>query len=155
MRLRAAVRRAAGALSLALAVAAFGWSSTVVGAEISVEPGAGKLAAALAASAPGDVLRLEAGDHQGGVTVDKSLTVAGRAGARIVGSGKGHVMLLDAPDIRIEGLIITGSGLKLESEDSGIFVTERATGAVVANNRLEDNLIGVYLKGPTDAAICA
>jgi nitrous oxidase accessory protein len=62
-------------------------------------------------------------------------------------------MLLDAPDIRIEGLIITGSGLKLESEDSGIFVTERATGAMVANNRLEDNLIGVYLKGPTDAQV--
>jgi nitrous oxidase accessory protein len=32
-------------------------------------------------------------------------------------------------------------------------VTERATGAVVADNRLEDNLIGVYLKGPTDAQV--
>jgi nitrous oxidase accessory protein len=153
MRLRAAVRRAAGALALALAVASVGWSSAVVGAEIPVEPGGGRLAAAVAAAAPGDVLRLEAGDHRGGLTIGKSLTVAGLEGARIVGNGSGHAIVLDAPSIRIEGVTVTGSGLKLESEDSGIFVTERATGAVVADNRLEDNLIGVYLKGPTDAQV--
>ena len=74
---------------------------------------------------------LGAGDHQGGVIVDKGLTPSpARPGARIVGRGEGHVVILDAPGgQRSTGLTITGSGLKLETEDSGVFVTERATGA--------------------------
>ena len=48
---------------------------------------------------------------------------------------------------------ITGSGLKLESEDAGVFVTARAEGATVANNRIVGNLIGVYLKGSRGAVV--
>jgi nitrous oxidase accessory protein len=43
--------------------------------------------------------------------------------------------------------------LKLETEDSAIFVTERATAARIEGNRLQDNLIGVYLKGAPDALV--
>ena len=48
----------------------------------------------------------------------------------------------------LRGLTVTGSGRDLSVEDSGIFVTARAAGAVIEDNRLEGNLIGVNLKGP-------
>ena len=144
--------RLAGAIVLALAGLPFG-GVPADAAERLVAPGEDHLAVALAAASPGDVLRLESGIHQGSLTVDKSVTIRGDTGAWIVGSGEGHVLKLDAPGIVLQGLTVTGSGLKLETEDSGVFVTERATGAVVRDNRLEDNLIGVYLKGPSDALV--
>ncbi len=123
--------------------------------ERPVEPGGSNLADTLAAAAPGDRLRLAAGDHAGGIVIDIPVSLVGEPGARLVGSGKGHVLLLDAPGILVSGLTITGSGLKLESEDSGIFVTKRAVGARIEGNRLDDNLIGVYLKGAKDALVKA
>ena len=53
----------------------------------------------------------------------------------------------------VRGLTVTGSGRDLSVEDSGIFVTARGAGAVIEDNRLEDNLIGVNLKGPTAAIV--
>ena len=122
-------------------------------AEMRVAPGGAALATALVRAAAGDRLILAVGDHEGGVVVDKRLTLEGEPGARIVGPGRGHVLTLDAPGITVTGLEITGSGLKLESEDSGVFVTARAVGARIEANRLEDNLIGVYLKGAVDAVV--
>ena len=122
-------------------------------AEQRVEPGDDNLARALAAAAPGDVLRLTPGDHRGGLVIGKTVSLLGEPGARILGPGRGHVVLLDAPQIELRGLAITGSGLKLETEDSAIFVTERASAAHIEGNHLQDNLIGVYLKGARDALV--
>ena len=43
----------------------------------------------------------------------------------------------------VRGLTVTGSGRDLAVEDSGIFVTARGDRAVIEDNRLEGNLIGV------------
>ena len=45
------------------------------------------------------------------------------------------------------GLEVRGSGRDLEAMDAGIFVERSAARAVVADNRLENNLYGVYLHG--------
>ena len=124
-----------------------------VAAERWVEPTGDALVRAVAAAEPGDILCLAPGDHPGGIVIDKAITVIGQPGARIVGPGQGRVVTLDAPGIVLSGLTITGSGLKLETEDSGVFVTKRATDARIEGNRFEDNLIGVYLKGATDAVV--
>jgi nitrous oxidase accessory protein len=128
-------------------------TAQAVAAERWVEPGGDNLARAVAAASPGDSLRLAPGRHLGGIVIGTSVSLLGEPGARIVGPGKGRVVTLDAPEIEIRGLVITGSGLKLESEDSGIFATERAIGARIEGNRLQDNLIGVYLKGARDAVV--
>lgn len=122
-------------------------------AEWAVEPASGNLASAIANASPGDVLRLLPGDHDGGIIVDKSLRLSGEPGSRLVGSGTGHVLVLDAPGIEVRGLEIAGSGLKLETEDSGVFATKKARDARVIDNRLNSNLIGVYLKGTEDALV--
>ena len=111
IRPRSVARTVLGWLLLGLAATA-----PAAGAERLVEPGGGALARALAAAAPGDSLRLAAGDHRGGLVIDRTLTLSGEPGARIVGPGHGRVLTLDAPDTVVTGLIITGSGLKLETE---------------------------------------
>ncbi len=138
---------------LATALLVLATSTHAAAGEVVVEPGGNHLAEALAAAAPGDRLRLLPGDHQGGVVVETPLALLGEPGARVVGSGKGHVLMLDAPKVEVRNLTITGSGLTLASEDSGIFATKQAIGALIEGNRLEDNLIGVYLKGSKDAVV--
>ena len=96
---------------------------------------------------------LAAGRHAGPIVVDRALTLEGEPGAVLDGGGAGRVVTIDAPQVVLRGLTVTGSGSDLAVEDSGIFVTARAAGAVIEDNRLEGNLIGVNLKGPKAAIV--
>ncbi len=140
---------AAGAIALLVSVQ----SPTAHAADILVEPGGGRLAEALAAAAPGDSLYLAAGEHLGPVVIDKPLTLSGADGAIVRGNGVGHAIMVSAPDVVVRGITVRGSGLKLETQDSGIFVDKSGDRALIEGNRIEDNLIGVYLSGPDDALV--
>jgi nitrous oxidase accessory protein len=142
-------RLAAGLLGLACLIA----NLPAMGATVTVAPEAGALADALARAGEGDTLVLAPGIHRGPVVIDKPVIVVGRSGAVVDGGGEGRVITVAAPDVTVRGLTITGSGAKLSTEDSGIFVTREGDGAVVEHNRLEENLIGVYLKGPENARV--
>ena len=120
-----------------------------------VSAGARPLQDVLEQVAPGDVLHLKAGVHSGPITIAKPVTIEGESGALIKGNGTGSVITLDAPDVTLRGLAVSGSGNLLETEDSAIFVTERGDRAVVTDNQIEGNLIGVYLKGPDQARVIA
>jgi len=63
------------------------------------------------------------------------------------GNGTGSVITVKAPDVTINGITVTGSGLLLETQDSGIFLSKEATNAKVLDNQILDNLIGVYVWG--------
>lgn len=130
-----------------------GRSGPVAAQRHHVLPGETALAAAVAAAASGDTVILGAGDHSGPVVIDRPLHLVGEAGARIVGNGKGRVVTVDAPDVSLTGITITGSGLTLASEDAGVYVTRRGLRAGIVDNTLVDNLIGVYLKGAADARV--
>lgn len=119
--------------------------------EVAAEPG--RLAAAIAAAAPGDRLLLAAGRHAGPIAIDRALTLEGGPGAVLDVGGVGRVVTVDAPQVVLRRLTITGSGSDLAAEDSGIFVTARSAGAVIEDNRLVGNLIGVNLKGPKNAIV--
>jgi len=129
-------------------------TTTSTGAvEREVPPGTGTLQQAIAAAEAGDILRLGRGTYLGHVIVDKPLALVGRAGTRLDGQGQGRVVTLTAPGSRLAGVTVTGSGDCLSCEDGAVYVSDRATGAVVEGNRLEGNLIGVNLKGPHDAVV--
>ena len=145
-------RRAAVA-GLMLAAALGLASGAAHAARWEVRPGPGALAAAIAAADPGDVLRLAPGVHEGGVTIDRPLTIEGNGQAIVDGGGAGRVLVVAAPDVAVRGLTIRGSGARLETEDSGVFVTKAGARARIENNRLERNLIGVFLKGPKEAVV--
>jgi len=119
-----------------------------------VQPGKGTLQIAIDTASDGDTLQLAAGTYTGSIDVHRSLTLSGTDdGTSIVdGEGSSHVILVSVPDVTISGLNIRHSGEVAEDENSGIFITDKGDRALIHNNHLQDNLIGVYLKGP-DAAV--
>ncbi len=127
--------------------------------EVGVPPvvaGSGQvvLREALRQAQDGDTLRLSPGVHRGPIIVSKSITLMGvTKGAVIRGSGAGSVVTVKAPDVLIEGLTVTGSGLLLESQDTGIFLSKKARNARVRKNRVLNNLIGIYVWGAKDALV--
>jgi len=120
-----------------------------------VPPGKGTLQSAIDAAKDGDSLLLAAGTYGGSVDVHRSLVVSGvDDGTSIVdGEGSSHVILVSAPDVTITRLNIRHSGEVAEDENSGIFITADADRALIQDNHLQDNLIGVYLKGPQSAVV--
>ena len=124
---------------------------TGLAAALPVEPG--QLRSALSTAAAGDTLLLASGTFRGPFVIDRSITLRGDERTIIDGGGEGTVITVSAPGVRLEKLIITGSGQRLATEDSGIFITAEGDGTTVAGNTLQGNLIGIYLKGPDDAVI--
>ena len=130
-------------------------ATAVHGREWQVQAGKGTLQSAIDAASDGDSLLLGAGTYSGSVDVHRSLVVSGTGdGASIVdGEGSSHVILVTAPDVTISGLNVRHSGEVAEDEDSGIFITAKGDRALIQANHLQDNLIGVYLKGPQAAVV--
>ncbi len=122
-------------------------------AEISVLPGSGTLANAIAGAKPGDVLILEPGRHQGPVVIDRPLALTGRDGAIIDASGQGTVVTIDAADVTIRDLTVTGSGQDSEALDAGIKILKQADRAVIENNQVLGNLHGIDVHGGRDAHV--
>lgn len=67
------------------------------------------------------------------------------------GLGSGNAITVNAPDAIVRGLEVRGSGDNMPDLNSGIFVAKTATGARVENNRLIDNLYGIYLHGAANS----
>lgn len=108
---------------------------------------------AVSRAAPGDTIRLAAGTFEGPIRIDRPLTLLGRAGSVIDAGGSGRVITVDAPDVVIRDITVRNSGSDLSVEDSGVFVTKQGDRALIAGNRIEHSLIGVYLKGPDHAIV--
>lgn len=127
-------------------------------AAATIEVAAGEsLAAAIERAAPGDTLRLSPGRYPGNVVVDKTLVIEGPEdrSAIVEGDGQGRTIWVRAPDVVIRRVTVRGSGLRLFDMHAGIFLDKTAHRALVEENALEDNLIGVYVWGPRDAMVRA
>ncbi|MGC1505338.1 MAG: nitrous oxide reductase family maturation protein NosD [Sulfitobacter sp.] len=123
------------------------------GAERHVPAGRGMLATAIAGATPGDVLVLQAGRHLGAVVIDRPLTLRGGHDAIIDGNGEGTVVTINAADVVIRNLTVTGSGQDSQATDAGIKILRKADRAVVENNRVLGNLHGVDVHGGRDALV--
>ncbi len=121
-------------------------------AEHQVSPGT-PLQPVIEAAASGDVIHLLAGQYMGPLTIDRTLSLIGEAGAVLVGPGTGSVVTVTAPDVHISGMEISGSGIDLPAMDSAILVLQSAPRADIRNNRLIDNLFGVYLHGAAGSIV--
>ena len=105
------------------------------------------------AAKPGAVLRLEPGLYKGPVLINKTITLIGGNGVAIEGTGEVSVMRVNAPDVRIEGLKITGSGDSHETIDAGISLGKKAHGAQVIDNQIIGNLYGVDIHGARNSRV--
>jgi nitrous oxidase accessory protein len=139
---------------LGLTVAALVFPGGYARAEtIAVPAGGDALRKAVAAAPAGTVLRLAAGIHAGPVTIERPLILDGEDGAVVQGTGEGKVITVSAPDVGIRHVTVRGSGASLFGMDSGIFLDKAAERAVVEDDRLDANLIGVYVWGAKDARV--
>jgi len=120
---------------------------------ITVPPGEGLLQAAVNAAKDGDTLQLQAGIYPGEVVIGNSVILQGVPGTVLDGLGEGDVLRVNAPDVVIRGMTLRNSGNSLDTDDSGVFVTYQGDRVLIEDNHLEDNLVGVYLKGPDDAVV--
>ena len=124
---------------------------------IQVKPGNGVLQTAIDSAQAGDTLLLASGTYSGSINIHRSITLMGNSdnthSSIIDGEGTSHVIMVSAPDVVIKGLSIQHSGTVLETEDSAIFITDKGDRTRVENNHLENNQIGVYLKGPEAAIV--
>lgn len=118
---------------------------------VPAEPGA--LARAIAGAAPGDVLVLAPGRHEGPVRLDQPVTLDGRGKALLEGDGTGSVITITGEDITVRGLEIRGSGSSHETIDSGVQLTRTAAKVLVEDNRLFGNLHGVDVHGAADSTV--
>jgi nitrous oxidase accessory protein len=109
--------------------------------------------AAVAAAAPGEVLELLPGLHRGPLRLDRPLVLEGRDGAILEAPGQGSVVTVLAPGAVVRGLVLRGSGSRLDAMDSAVFLEQSAARAVVEGNRMEGDLFGVYVHGAAGAVV--
>jgi nitrous oxidase accessory protein len=121
--------------------------------EVAVSPGPGALGLAIAGADPGDVLYLAPGLYPGAVVIDQSLTITGPQDAVIDGLGEGTVITIDAVDVTVRGLTVTGSGLSSPDLDAGIKILKKADRALVEGNHVLGNLHGIDVHGGHDAMV--
>src|SRR5262245_59359349 len=137
-------------LCLTLAAILVVFMQPVRGEQTILLPSGSDIQAAIDRAADDDTLVLQ-GEYTGPVRLTHRLTLQGRPGAVLLGTGEGSVITILAPGAVVCGLTIRGSGRNLEQMDAGVFVEQSATGAVVEENRIEDNLYGIYLHGAENA----
>ena len=101
------------------------------------------LASLLAQAQDGEVIELPSGIYTGSFVIEKSITLIGEGWPVLDGDGRGHVLVINAPDVRVEGFIIRNSGTSLDQESTGILAN--APRATILNNRLENVLFGIGL----------
>lgn len=141
-------------LNLALAITLLGGGFGAAYADVfKVSEGSGQLAATLQNVQDGDTINLAPGLYQGNFIINKSIKLIGVKDVILDAAGEGSVIKIVAPDVTVKGLHIKGSGSDHVKADSGIFIDKTAHRAVIENNFLEGNLIGVYVWGQKDTKV--
>ncbi len=128
-------------------------ATSALAADVKVMPGKDALVRAIQTAQPGDRLLLAPGSYAGGLQITKSLEIHGEGLVHVRGKEQGSVIWVNAPDVVIAGLKLTGSGSEHHTIDSGVQLTKKATNAIVRDNVIEGNLYGVDVHGARNALV--
>ena len=121
--------------------------------EVAVPGEAGALLVAMENVQAGDVLRLDKDTiYKGSIVISVPLTIEGN-GATIDGLGQGSTITVTADDVTLRDLTVIGSGSGGEGLDAGITLSKTADNALVENNRVLLNLVGIDVHGSTNSLI--
>jgi nitrous oxidase accessory protein len=121
-------------------------------AELRVQPGE-SIAAAVTRAQPGDTVAVLRGRYEEHLVIDKPLTLKGIGRPTLSGGLSGDTIRIAAPDVTIEGLIVTDSGADLGAQNAGIAIRAGADRAVVRRCDLSYNLFGLYIEGVRDVQV--
>ncbi len=121
--------------------------------EVAVSGDAGALIVAIENAQAGDTLRLSKNaTYEGSITISLPLSIIGN-GATIDGQGSGSVITVTAGDVTLRDLTVIGSGSGGDGLDAGITLGKTAYNALVENNRVLLNLVGIDVHGARDSLI--
>lgn len=134
-------------LTLSLVVAA----APVAARGVSDVDGGFDLRGAIATAREGATIRVPAGTYEGGIVIDRAVTLLGGGEAIIDGGGDGDVLRIEAPDVTIRGFILKNTGISLDRENAAVTVLAPRT--TIEDNVLRDVLFGIYLKKAGDSVI--
>ncbi|CDX00248.1 Copper-binding periplasmic protein [Desulfitobacterium hafniense] len=104
---------------------------------------AADIQAALARAAPGDIIKVQSGTYRGQIVIDKAVSLIGTGTPVLDGGGEGDVVSIKADGVTFKGFQVMGSGKRLQDSDAGIKLY--SAGNVIEDNRLINNLFGMYL----------
>lgn len=113
-----------------------------------IHPGPQAVQEAIFASADGDTLWVGEGVHtERDILVDRRIVLVGRPGAIIDGGGTGHILVIDAPGVRVEGLTLRNTGNDPMRADSAIRVEEKSADVELVGNTIVDTHFGIWVHG--------
>lgn len=105
------------------------------------------ITAALAVAREGDRILVKAGTYREPTIIVRTarVTLEGEGWPVLDGQGERAVLIVEANDVTVRGLEITGTGLSQIEDRAGIRV-RNVNGCLIEQNRLRDNLFGIYLQ---------
>ena len=98
----------------------------------------------LDAAADGDTVVVPPGTWSGPARIEHTITLRGEGGI-IDGGGHGTVLVVDAPGVRLDDLVVRDSGEDLRGPDSCIYLTPAATDGRIFGARLSDCAFGIWI----------
>jgi len=99
---------------------------------------------AIAAAAPGDVIRVRAGVYREDLVVDRRLSIVGEGRPTLFGTGLGSVVTIVAPRCELTGFAIEGSGTG-ETNEMDAAIQIRSDGNRIADNRIRRTFYGIVV----------
>lgn len=113
-----------------------------------------KIQEAIYFAKPADLVKVNQGLYkEKNIHIDKSITLEAKGFVVIDGENSGdHVMVVEAPEVKIKGFTIRNTGASYLQELSGIRVvkTEKCE---ILNNHFENTTYGVYLENAKNCSI--
>jgi nitrous oxidase accessory protein len=103
---------------------------------------------ALAAAQPGDTIEVHGGTYDAPLVIDKTVSLIGFDQPVIDGRGDGSLVLINAPEVRLQGFILRNTGTSLSHEDCAIVI--QAPRVIVTENTMEQVLFGIYFADAAD-----
>ncbi|MGE5246637.1 MAG: nitrous oxide reductase family maturation protein NosD [Betaproteobacteria bacterium] len=138
-------RPGAAAVVLALAAAPASAKTITVGGPYADFP---FIAPAVAAAAPGDLIRVAPGVYREDLVLDRPVSIVGDGSPLLYGTGAGSVITITAPGCEVRGLRIEGSGTGQTNDmDAGVQVL--SSGNRIVGNRMRRVFYGVVVASTT------
>lgn len=108
---------------------------------------------AIDSASSGDIIELGSGVYSGNIIINKPITIDGKDKSAIIkGDGKGDVIKITSPGVKLLNLTIENSGNSHTTIDSAISC-DKANKIEIINNIIKDSLFGVNFKQCNDSKI--
>jgi nitrous oxidase accessory protein len=120
---------------------------------VVVAPGGISLVDALRSVTSGGVISIRPGHYVAReVTIQRPVKIVGEGFPTLDAEGKGEILRINADNVTVEGLKLTGTGVSYTQDRAAIRVTGVGN-CRIAGNMFENNLYGIYLAKVTSCEV--